>query len=213
MRFRHYVNKLIQERRAHPGTDVISKALISEVFGRPVNDAEAFGIVNAYLGGGFDTVQAMMGWFAKFLAESPGHRKQLVEEPSLIPRAIDEMLRRFSISNIARVMRDDVTYKGVDMKSGEQILLPAILYSFDETIFKDPFTVDFRRPDAKMHMTFSNGVHKCPGQSLGIAQLKIFLDEWLKRIPDFRIKSGTVPKTATGIVHGVTEMWLEWDVK
>ncbi|MFZ1989402.1 MAG: cytochrome P450 [Alphaproteobacteria bacterium] len=208
-----YVSKLIKERRAHPGEDVISNAINGQVFGRAVNDSEAFGIVNAFLGGGFDTVQATMGWIAKFLAESPEHRRQLVAEPSLIPRAIDEMLRRFSISNIARVVRNDMSFKGVDMKSGEQILLPAILYSFDETIFKDPFKVDFKRPDARMHMTFSNGVHKCPGQNLGIAQLRIFLEEWLKRIPDFRIKPGTVPKTATGIVHGVTEMWLEWDVK
>lgn len=62
-------------------------------------------------------------------------------------------------------------------------------------------------------MTFSNGVHKCPGQSLAIAQLRIFLEEWLKRIPEFNIKPGTTPVTGTGIIHGVTEMWLRWDAK
>jgi cytochrome P450 len=208
-----YVFKLIDDRRKNPGDDVISNALRTEIFGRKINDNEAYGIISAFLGGGFDTVQAAIGFMAKFLAESPQHRRQLLEDPALIPRAIDEMLRRFAITNIARVVKSDMDYRGVAMKEGEQILLPSVLYSFDEASFSNPLQVDFRRPDARMHMTFSNGIHKCPGQNLAIAEIRILLEEWLKRIPEFCIKPGTTPKTGTGIVHGITEMWLQWDVK
>ncbi len=208
-----YIRRMVDERRAHPGEDMISRALHADVGGRKLNDEEAMGLINGLLGGGLDTVASSMGWVALFLARNPGHRRQLVEDPGLIPKAVDELLRRFSVPNIARTLKADAVYKGVEMKAGEQVLLPACLQAMDERTFEDPMAVDFRRADARMHCTFSQGVHRCPGSTLALQEIRIFLDEWLKRIPDFQVTEDAVVRTGTGIVHGVIELPLSWPVE
>lgn len=212
--FRHmneYIRNLMAQRRSQPGDDLVSQILHSEVFGRPLNDDEAFGLINGLLGGGLDTVASTMGWIARFLAQSPQHRRQLIEEPDLLWNAIEELLRRFSVPNIARVVAKDTVYKGVFMKKGEQVLLSACLHAMDEACFERPLDVDFRRRNARNHSTFSQGPHRCPGATLAVAELKIFLEEWLRRIPDFWIRPGECVETATGIVHGVKYLPLVWD--
>ena len=80
-------------------------------------------------------------------------------------------------------------YKGVAMRAGDQIIMPTTLHGVDDRKFDDPLKVDFARP-TPIHSTFGNGAHRCPGSLLARTELKIFLEEWLKRIPDFRIKPG-----------------------
>jgi cytochrome P450 len=207
-----YIHELIARRRADDsGEDIISHAFRTGVEGRPLNDDEAWGLCNTMLGGGLDTVATSMGWVALFLARNPGHRQQLVEDPGLIPKAIDELLRRFSIPTIARVVRNDMTYRGVALKQGEQVLMPACLQALDEVEFERPLEVDFRRPDARMHCTFSQGVHRCPGSVLAQREIRVFLEEWLKRIPDFQVKAGETVRTSGGIALGVLELPLSWE--
>lgn len=208
-----YTLDLIEKRRADSsGEDIISHVFRTGVDGRRLNDDEAWGVCNTLLGGGLDTVASSMGWVALFLARNPGHRRQLIEEPALIPKAIDELLRRFSIPTIARVVRADMDYKGAPFKAGEQVLMPACLQALDEDEFADPMQVDFRRADARMHCTFSQGVHKCPGSTLALRELRVFLEEWLTRIPDFGIKPGAEVKTSGGIALAVLELPLSWPV-
>ena len=206
----NYITDLIAQRRANPGDDIISKAFETGVDGRPLNDDEAWGLCNSLLGGGLDTVASSMGWIAKFLAENPGHRRQLVDNPALIPKAIDEMLRRFSIPMIARVVRQDMDYKGVSLKAGEQILMAGCLQALDEDVFDNPLEVDFNRTDARMHCTFSQGAHRCPGSTLALREIRVFLEEWLARIPDFQIKAGASVPTSAGISHGILALPLTW---
>ncbi len=116
-----YIHNLIVERRANPGEDLISRAVNADIGGRKLNDQEAYGLIRGLLGGGLDTVASTMGWIARFLAENPEHRRQLIDDPELIPNAVEELLRRFSVPNIARVVVKDMVYKGVAMKEGEQI--------------------------------------------------------------------------------------------
>ena len=205
-----YIHDLIAARRAEPGEDMVSRALNADVGGRKLDDREAFGLVHGLIGAGLDTVASSMAWIARFLAENPEHRRQLTQDPGLIPRAIDELMRRYSVPNIARVVREDMTYKGVRMKAGEQILLPACLLGLDERTFNDPMNVDFHRPDARMHCAFSLGAHRCPGGALTLQELRIFLQEWLARIPEFSIKPGAKIDATTGIVHGIVALPLVW---
>jgi len=208
-----YIRKWIALRRAAPGDDLLSRVVTAEIDGRRLDDLEVHSIATGLLGGGLDTVAASMSWMARFLAEHPAHRQQLIDDPELIANAIEELLRRFSVPNIARVVAKDLVYKGVAMKGGEQILLSACLHGMDEQSFEDPLTVDFARKDARMHSTFSQGIHRCPGSMLALAELRFFLEEWLRRIPDFWIKPGETVRTATGIVHGVLTLPLAWNVR
>ena len=209
-KFNNYLVEIIAARRAHPGADLLSKALAGTVEGRRLDDMEALSITNSLVLGGLDTVASSMGWMALFLAQHPDHRRQLIDEPKLIPNAVEELLRRFSIPTIARIVAKDIVYKGVALKEGDAILMSACMHGMDERSFDNPLEVDFRRPDARKHSVFSQGIHRCPGSPLALAEFKIFLEEWLKKIPDFTIKPGAKVRTGSGIVHSVTSLPLAW---
>ena len=206
-----YIADLVDDRTANPRDDLLSDALKADIGGRVMNNAQAQGLASGLLGGGLDTVASTMGWAALFLAENPGHRQQLIDEPALIPKAIEELLRRFAVPNIARVVRHDIDYEGAAMKAGEQVLMSACMHSLDPEIFDDPLTVDFRRRDSYKHSSFSHGIHRCVGAPLAMQEIRIFLEEWLGRIPIFRLDPADPPIRATGIVHGLTRLPLVWD--
>jgi cytochrome P450 len=150
-----------------------------------------------------------MAFVACFLAMNPGHRRQLVDDPALIPQAVEELLRRHSIPTIGRVVTQDLTLGGVTLKAGDRVMLSACLHGLDERAWPDPLAVDFRR-DVQNHMAFGRGVHKCPGANLTRAELKVFLEEWLARIPDFGLKPGDPPVGAAGAVAGMLRLPLVW---
>ena len=206
-----YAREKIAERRARPGSDLISKLTRSEVFGRPITDDELVGMVTLVLVGGMDTVVTAMSFAAHFLARTPAKRRELIEEPALIGKAVDELLRRFPIVNQGRCVRVDTVFKGVQMKANDMVILPTTLAGLDERAFPHPLEVDFRRP-TPMHATFGNGAHRCPGSNLGRTELKVFLQEWLPRIPDFRIVAGGRVGMRSGVNGTIYALPLEWDV-
>jgi len=150
-----------------------------------------------------------MSFAAHFLARSAKHRRQLIEKPELIPKAVDELLRRFPIVNQGRYVPEDYVYKGVALKAGDMIVLPTTLHGLDERKFANPLEVDFERP-TPIHSTFGNGPHRCPGSNLGRTEMKVFLQEWLPRIPDFRIKPGARVGMSSGVNGTIYELPLEW---
>jgi cytochrome P450 len=151
-----------------------------------------------------------MGFVARFLAGSPAHRRQLIDDPSLIPRAVDEFFRRFGVSSTTRTMTRDFEYKGLHFKKGDKVYVFPTLYGLDERKFERPLEIDFHRKNV-IHATFGAGPHRCPGSFLARMEIKVFMEEWLKRIPDFRIKPGDKPKLESGLVNCVHYLPLVWD--
>ncbi|HSV44178.1 MAG TPA: cytochrome P450 [Ramlibacter sp.] len=207
-----YLGKWIHQRREQPGTDLISEVLKIRVGDRPITDSEALGECSIILFGGLDTVAATMGFCARFLAEHPEHRRQLIDDPSLIPAAVEELLRRHSIPMVSRRVTRDLELGGVQMKAGDLVILETCLHSLDERAWPEPMKVDFQRR-TQDHMAFGKGIHKCPGANLARAELRIFIEEWLLRIPDFQIKPGEAPVTANGAVMGMIRLPLVWNVE
>lgn len=207
-----YAAKKIAERRAQPGTDLISSLTQTQVDGRPITDAELVPMVSLLLIGGLDTVASAMGFSARFLAMSPAHRQELLAHPERISGAVEELLRRFPVVNAGRMIRHDMEYKGVHMRAGSMITLPTTLHGLDERKFDDPMSVNFSRP-TPIHSTFGNGVHRCPGSLLARTEMKIFIEEWLKRIPDFRIKPGATVGVRSGVNATLFSLPLVWDVR
>jgi cytochrome P450 len=138
--------------------------------------------------------------------------KQLVDNPALIPQAVEELFRRHGVSNTARVIRKELEFCGVTLKEGEQIQGVSALVGLDEATVPNPMDVDFNRPAPIPHATFGNGPHRCPGSILAKREIVVWLEEWLPRIPEFRIKKGTTPRQQSAMVNTVSELWLEWDV-
>jgi cytochrome P450 len=204
-----YAREKIKARRLNPGNDLISKLARAEVNGRPLTDDEVTGMVSLILLGGLDAVVTSLSFAALFLARSPRHRAQLTDNPQLIPQAVDELLRRFPVANTGRRVVRDMVYKGVEMKGGDMMLLPTVLHGLDERAFRNPLEVDFHRPPP-LHSTFGNGPHRCPGSNLARTEIKVFLEEWLKRIPDFRVQPGAKIRMGAGMIATISEVPLEW---
>lgn len=203
----------VAERRANPGNDLISAITRAEVNGKLIDDATLTGLILLLLLGGLDTVASTMGFIAQFLATHPEHRHALVADPSLIPNATEELLRRFPIATNAREVKADVELGGVLLKAGDMVLVATTMDGLDNSKFPDPLTVDFNRLKPGANSTFGGGVHRCVGSMLARTELRIFLEEWLQRIPDFSIKAGTNPKVSARAVATITSLELVWPVQ
>lgn len=207
-----YLLPWIRARRETPGNDLLSKLVNVDIGGERISEAEATSYATLVLFGGLDTVAGMIAFIARFLAQNPGQRRQLVErldDDAFVRNAIEEMVRRHGLANTARVIASDFDYKGVSFRAGDRILPANLFVGVDDRLNPDPLVVDFSR-EKPVHAAFGNGAHACPGAVLARREIRIFLQEWLSRTPDFRIRPGTSPVLATGMVNGVLRLELVW---
>jgi cytochrome P450 len=123
--------------------------------------------------------------------------------------AANELLRRFSLVNMAREVREDIEWDGVLLKKGDMIVAPSPLFGLDERLNADPLKVDFQRKSPQ-HETFGMGDHICPGAHLGSLEIRIALEEWLKRIPDFSVKPDPDICFQGGIIGSLAAVPLVW---
>ena len=210
-----YLMKWILVRREQPGDDLLSKLVTIDINGSRISLEEAVSFGTLVLFGGLDTVATMLGFIARFLALNPGHRQQIttnLHDEAFLRNAIEELIRRHGVANTARVITEDYEYKGVRFRRGEMVLPPNMLFGLDERKVDDPLKVDFSRPFPPPHAVFGNGPHSCPGAMLARREIKIFLQEWLTRIPDYTLTPGTKPVFGTGMVNGVLSLDLCWSV-
>ena len=207
-----YLLDKVRARRESPGNDLLSKLVNVELDDGRISENEAVDYATLVLFGGLDTVAGMIGFIARFLALNPGHRRQLVErldDEAFLKNAIEELIRRHGLANTARVIAEDYDYKGIFFRKGDRILPANLFVGTDDRLNENPLVVDFNR-DKPVHAAFGNGPHACPGAVLARREIRIFLQEWLNRIPDFCIKPGTQPVLATGMVNGVLRLDLCW---
>lgn len=207
-----YLSDWVDRRVATPGDDLMSAIVNMDIDGRPLSKAERVGYMTTVMLGGLDTVGGMMAMTTRHLALNPDHRRFLRDNPDAIPDAIEEILRRYAISSVSRFVTRDTIFGGVDLKEGDRIMLPTPVHGVDESRWDDALAVRLDRKP-RDHMAFGKGTHRCPGAILARAELRIFLEEWLKRIPDFAIdESRGGVKWETGSVLGLKALPLVWTV-
>ena len=204
-----YLAGWLEKRRQEPGDDLLSTIATATVNGRKITDEEATLLATNMLAGGLDTVVNMLGFFAMFLAKNPEHRKQLIENPDLINPAVEELIRRHGMVANGRRIVQDTELSGAQLRAGDMILAQTMLHGTDESITPGALRVDFERAEIK-HLSFGAGPHTCPGQNLARRELRVFLEEWLKRIPDFEIVPGSSNPIGLGHVAGLVRLELRW---
>ena len=205
----NYLEGVIAERRLNPGDDLPSYVIQSQVDGRPLTHDEIMSISFLLLFGGLDTVAATLNFMFKYLAEHPEQQQLLRDEPALIPNAVEEMLRAFSVVPSPRVVAHDLEFHGVQMRAGDRIILNVMMSGRDPSQYDKPNDIDFRRPTPR-HMAFASGVHICLGIHLARRELRIAVEEWLRIIPPFRTVSKDPPVTHARGVWGVKRLPLVW---
>ena len=212
MRANQYLAKIFAARRAEPGEDMLSALITGTVDGgRPLTDTELIAMGSLLLAAGLDTVASMMGFITMFLAQHEEHRRRLIEHPEMIPVAVEELMRRHATANVGRLVLEDVEIGGVAMKAGDMVLTATTLACLDDRQFDDPMRVDFDRAD-KRSLVFGKGPHQCIGAHLARTEIRVFLGEWLTRIPDFAIRPGETPVSVPGRGNSVKYLPLVWPV-
>lgn len=203
-----YTMAKADERRAAPGDDLISDLVRASFDGRPLEDWELQGLMSVLMLAGLDTVAGMMTFIARFLATSPEHRRQLRERPEVMTNAIEEFVRRMAMVNLTREVARDTVLAGVPLKAGDLIVAPTALANFPQD-GGDWLAVDFDRP-RHLHATFGAGPHYCMGNMLARTEIRIFLEEWLARIPDFAIAPGAQLEVRIGAAVMIPSLPLVW---
>ena len=207
--FCDYLDPYIEARTGGEGADLISRMINRPIEGRPLSRAEALDLTVQIMIAGLDTVVNFLGFAFLFMARHRSHREQLVADPALIPAAVEELLRRFPIVTIAREVKHTLEFGGVVLHQGDMIVIPTPLVGTDQRLNERPLEVDFRRPVAQ-HATFGHGRHLCPGAHLARLELRVSIEEWLARIPDFAIAPGAQVRFSGGIVGVVESLPLVW---
>ena len=208
---KNYLLELAAERRANPTDDLASFIVTAQINGEPLADDKVLGILYLFFVGGLDTVASSLGFFFRHLAEHPEQQAELRAHPEKIPHAVEEMVRRFSVVTSRRQCKEDVVLSGVQMKKGDWVKVNYALAGLDPEAFENPYEVNFERKNVR-HFGFSFGPHFCLGSHLGRREMAIALQEWLARVPQWRLKPGAKLDVHGGGVFGIEHMELEWDV-
>lgn len=204
-----YIKQAIAEKKAHPDEGVVSRITHAAPDGVPLSDKEIFGFVIFLFIGGLDTVFATLNNIWLWLARNPERVKEIIARPNDLDAIVEELLRRWSVTFSGRVVAQDIEMRGVQMKKGDRItcVLPAC--NFDPDVFPNPLEVDFDRPRRTI-LAFTVGVHSCMGSHLARLELKIALQEWLQRIPQFAVKPDAQIVYRPGGVVGPEWVPLVW---
>jgi cytochrome P450 len=191
----------IDRRRDAPGDDLLSALLHTEVDGAPVEQSVILGISGLVLVAGVDTTWSAIGSSLWHLAAHPADRKRLIAEPEVMAFGVEELLRAYSPVTMARTVTSDVDFQGCPMKAGDKILMNFPAANRDPEVFEDADKVVLDRA-LNRHVAFGSGIHRCAGSNLARMELRVALEEWLRRIPEFRVEEGREVTWAGGQVRG-----------
>jgi cytochrome P450 len=192
----------IDDRKANPREDdLITTLLNSEVDGQKVPEHYVHGVCNLMLVAGVDTTWSSIGASLWHLAQHPEHCAQLRADPDLWPTAIEELLRAYSPVTMARMVDRDIEFQGCAMHEGDRILMSFPAANRDPRQFEHPDQVILDR-EHNRHVAFGAGIHRCAGSNLARLELRVALQTWLARIPEFHLVDPTAVTWAGGQVRG-----------
>jgi cytochrome P450 len=183
-----YVLPLIAERRENPTDDLTTALAAAEVDGDHLTDAEMVATFGLLMAAGNDSTRAVYGQSMLALIEHPDQRQLLIDDPSLIEDAVEECLRCFpAFSYMRRTATRDTTLHGQLIKEGDKLALWYIAGNRDETVYENADTFDVTRSRVQHQSFGAGGRHFCLGAALARLELKIMLEETLRRLPDMQL--------------------------
>ncbi len=205
-----YFGQMLDERQARPTDDILTHFLTAEIDGEKLSRDEILDICFLFLIAGLDTVSDSLTCFYAFLATHPDHRRRLVDDPAVIPAAVEELLRwETPVPAVPRMAKTDYEVAGTLIPAGTMISVNVGAANVDPAEFPDANEIRFER-EANRHLAFGGGVHRCLGSHLARRELRVTLRQWHRRIPEYEIKPGHEQlEYAPGLRH-VKDLILVW---
>ncbi len=198
----------LADRRVNPRDDLISMFASAEVGGDRLTDDEILGICFLFLIAGLDTVTDSLECMFANLAQHPDRRRQIASDPSIIPSAVEELLRwETPVTTVARIAACDTEVGGCPVRKGEHVGVSIGSANTDEEAMPDAYEVDLTRHSK--HLAFGGGVHRCLGSHLARLELRTTLREWHARIPEYELAPGTELEYGFGL-RQIESLPLVW---
>ena len=202
-----FLGREVEKRRARPGDDLISLLLQGTVDGRPYREPEMLDLCFFLLIAGLENTGFGIRATLRHLAVRPDHRAAVLADPSLVHNAVEQSLRLYSpVTALCRTAAEDTEVNGQHIRAGERMLLLFGSANRDETVFEDADEFHLERRDGR-HVAFGIGPHRCDGSHLARLEMRIAVEEFLRRVPDFRLAPGPDPGW-----YAASALELEWDV-
>lgn len=209
--YAEYNRKVVADRRARPRKDLMTVLVEAEIDGERMSDEALLQEGLLILVGGNETTRHVLTGGCEALCRNPEQRRLLIEDPSRIPLAVEEMLRWVTpIQNMNRTALVDVPLGGQTIRAGDKVLLLYPSANRDESVFDDPFRFDVTR-DPNPHVAFGFGAHFCLGASLARLELRVLFEELLPRLPDMcLVDQAPPPAVESNFIRGLKRLELEF---
>jgi len=195
---------LLNQVYAHldePRDDLTTFLLNAELYGQKLSPDVVTGAMALLLIAGIDTTWSAIGASLWHLAKTPRDRERLIAEPGLVPTAMEEFLRAYAPVTMARLVKEDMHWQGVDMKAEDWILLSFPAANRDPAQFDRASEVVIDR-EVNRHAAFGLGIHRCLGSHLARMELRVALEVWLERIPSFTLADPAAVTWSAGQIRG-----------
>ena len=196
-----YLLAQVHDHLDNPRDDLTSYLIDAELYGRKLEPGHVVGAMTLLLIAGIDTTWSAIGASLWHLARGPADRERLAAEPALLPTATEEFLRAYAPVTMARLVRQDMHWRGVDMKAEDWILLSFPAANRDPVQFDRAGEVIIDR-EVNRHAAFGLGIHRCLGSHLARMELRVALRVWLERIPEFTLADPDSVTWSTGQIRG-----------
>ncbi|MDD7813111.1 cytochrome P450 [Mycobacterium sp. CSUR Q5927] len=207
-----YFNALTADRRAHPTEDLASTIANARIDGEPLSDLDTVSYYVIIATAGHDTTSAAIGGGLQALIEHPDQRERLRADPSLMPTAVEEIIRWVTpVKEFMRTATADTQVRGVPIAKGESVYLSYVSANRDEEVFDDPFRFDVGR-DPNKHLSFGYGVHFCVASALARMEIDSFFRELLPRLDAIEM-AGEPQLISTTFVGGVKHLPVRYRLR
>ncbi len=193
--------KLVRERQRNPGDDLVSYLNTATFEDKPLELEHVIGSLALLMIAGVETSGSAMCSIFLHLATNPDDRRRLIADPELVPTAIEEFLRAYSPQTISREIISDTEVGGCPLKAGEMLILSFPSANRDPAVFPDPDSVILDRKENR-HMAFGAGIHHCIGANLARMELRVAMEEWFRRFPEFHLDRSARLEWAPGPMRG-----------
>jgi cytochrome P450 len=196
-----YLIAQVHDHLDNPREDLTTYLINAELYGHKLEASHVVGTMTLLLIAGIDTTWSAIGASLWHLAKTPEDRRRLVADPALLPTAMEEFLRAYAPVNMARLVKEDMNWRGADMKADDWILLSFPAANRDAAQFDRAGEVLIDR-EVNRHAAFGLGIHRCLGSHLARMELRVALEVWLERFPEFSLADPAAVEWSAGQIRG-----------
>jgi cytochrome P450 len=204
------MDALFEQKRADPKDDLMSRLVQEEVRGKPLSREELRSIGFLLFLAGLDTVTNTLSFTFRHLASRPDLQDRLRANPEETADFVEEALRRNSIVNQPRLVIKDVELGGAQLRANDMIVCPLALAGMDDRRNPNPEEIEIHRKN-RAHLAFATGPHTCIGNFLARTEMRVMIEEWLKRIPRFSLDPESKIGWRSGGVMAIYNLQLRWE--